>query len=183
MIKASPLEYIKPLIKELRNKRNVNENWDDLKKLILKFEDHILSHFSLRWLVSICDTYADYGTPVERRNAYLISLLVIMARLSDSYRHRIGVYFSEQKLDTTKFHLYEGLYSFNPEHEDTCLNMCKRMTRLLEETPFFLKMYQETLRRMLKHKTLLSDYASLSSKPDKMFPMNATEIPDNYGIK
>jgi len=73
-------------IKQLRNRRDVEVHWPAFQVLVAENTASVLA-LSSRWLISVCDTFADYGTPVERRNALLLSMFVNMIRVADTYRY------------------------------------------------------------------------------------------------
>ncbi len=68
------LENARSLISELRNGRETEIHWPELRKLIEEHREEVIRTFSVRWLKSICDTYADFGDPIERRDALLICM-------------------------------------------------------------------------------------------------------------
>ena len=181
----STFEKIKPLIVELRNRRNTVDNWSTFKKQVHLNKKEIISEFSCRWLISICDTYADYGNPVQSRNAFIISMFVNMIRVADTYRFTMTGEHDADKLNLMKskqIELYDGLMSLHIDRQDTCLNLSKRSLRLLKVTPLLFEIYIEIVNRLKTERTLIADFASLSSRPSFVFPVDANNIPDNHGI-
>lgn len=178
-------QQVVALIKELRNTRDVESNWPLLKHLVESNVEQIAEVFSSRWLISICDTYADFGSAVEKRNAFIISLLVNMIRVSDTIRY---LYENPKnpdrvrELKNSQVPLYDGLVTLHLDRQDTCLNLSKRIIRLLTETPVLLRIYETVIDRALRSASLLSEFAALSQMPERVFPINALEMPDNYGV-
>lgn len=173
------------LIKELRNSRDVQRNWLEMKNLIESNIEQIVLIFSTRWLISICDTYADYGDDVEKRNAFILSIFVNTIRIADTMRCLFKGEMDPdriQQLKSEQIQLYDGLMTLHLDRQDTCLNLSKRMIRLLKTTPLFLRIYETLVKRALNSKNLLSDFASLSNMPERVFPLNALEMADNYGV-
>ena len=58
------LEYLRELITKLRNREDTDENFQVFHDIIEERGFFILETWNLRWLVSICDTYADYGNAI-----------------------------------------------------------------------------------------------------------------------
>ena len=57
----------------IRLRRGRGEDWPFFRQAIEQHRDCILEHLNSRWLISIVDTWADYGNPIERRNAMCLS--------------------------------------------------------------------------------------------------------------
>lgn len=185
------LDYLRELIIELRNRRDIEENFSLFRSLVEERYFLILKEWNLRWLISICDTYADYGTPVERRNALLVSLFVNLFRIADTYLitqnytddHEMIEILSQQQIPLSLLKNKEnGVMTLSLAKQDTCLNLAKRLDAMLEETPFFHAVYRKAVELFLKESPLLSGFAELSAQPERIFPKNALEMPDNYGV-
>jgi len=179
------VSLLTPLIADLRNRRNPETTFSTFQTLMDAHADDLLASVSLRWLVSMCDTYADYGTPIERRNALLVSLFVNLIRVSDTLRkaeRREEIPAMIEVLKTTQLPLYDGLKTLSLAKQDTCLNLAKRLIRVLQETPFFLAVYQKAVRESLAHDSLLGTFARLSAHPERVFPEDALTMADNYGV-
>jgi len=171
-------------IKQLRNRRDVEVHWPAFQVLVAENTASVLA-LSSRWLISVCDTFADYGTPVERRNALLLSMFVNMIRVADTYRYLLDPAVNrarQTELSTGQVSLYDGLVTLHLDRQDTCLNLSKRLVRVLEETPFFLSAYHILVKRMMQADSLLLRFASLSENPERVFPIAPLLMPDNYGV-
>ena len=73
-----------PMIKACR--RNADRykllgSWLTLSEFVEENIDDICEQLDSRWLISICDTYADYGDAIHKCNATLISLLCNYERI------------------------------------------------------------------------------------------------------
>lgn len=185
------LDYLRELIIELRNHRDVEDNFPVFRSLVEESGFLILETWDLRWLISICDTYADYGTPVERRNALLVSLFVNLFRIADTYLitqnctddHEMINILSQQQIPLSLLNNEaNGVMTLSLAKQDTCLNLAKRLDAVLEETPFFHAVYRKAVELFLKESPLLSGFAELSAQPERIFPENARKLSDNYGI-
>ena len=144
----------------------------------------VLSSFSSRWLISICDTYADHAEDVQSRNAFLISILFNMIRVSDTLYESNDIRPDRlAAIRAGQLPLFDGLEILHLDKQDTCLNLAKRLTRSLQGDEVLYAIYIELLSRLRSHDNLLTRFASRSARPEWVFPENALEIADNYGIR
>lgn len=179
------LVEIVSLIKELRNKRNIVANWQRFLYLVTSNDEVIINTFNIKWLISICDTYADYGSELERRNALFLSLFVGMVRLSDTISTVHTKTLDDDMVEllrSKRVPLYSGLKTMNIDKQDTCLNLSKRLQNVLQETPFFLSVFYHILKEMKVNGSLINMFLELTARPSFFFPEEANDIPDNYGI-
>lgn len=172
-------------IRRIRRSEDIPANWKRLRRLIELHGEEIADTFSARWIVSICDTYADHGTPIERRNGLLISLLVNMLRLADTQRllrgpvdpARLPALMAEDRPL-----LFSELRSLHLGQEDTLLNMAKRLDAQLVETPVLHRLYRAILASIHAHENAVSEFRDLCGMPGRVMPLEPHEIPDNYGV-
>ena len=73
MNKKELLEKTKALITKLRRNKSDKGLWGIFEALIEENIADICGSFDTRRLISVCDTYVDYGNPIEKRNALLVS--------------------------------------------------------------------------------------------------------------
>jgi hypothetical protein len=59
----------------IRLRRRTHNDWPIFSPAIEEHVGDICRHFNTRWLISVVDTYADYGSAVERGNALCISVI------------------------------------------------------------------------------------------------------------
>jgi hypothetical protein len=178
------LEKVAGPIKELRNSRNLDENWKTFRSVVETNQDSIVANFSLRWLRSICDTYADFGDALERRDALAISSFINMVRLAETVRYMRGPVIPE-KLEATRsgrVELYEELFTFHIHKQDVFLNMAKRMARQLQGTGLMEKIWREVIKRFLRGDNVITELQSLSDMPERYFPLEPLGVKDNYGV-
>jgi hypothetical protein len=178
------LESFRRLVVEIRNSRDLEDNLNLFFELVRSNQREILATFNIRWLVSICDTYADHGTEIERRNALLISMFVNMLRLAETYKLASGP-LEEARLNKTRDQLvplYEGVSTFAIDRQDVYLNLSKRMARLLPDTPFLDAIWRVILKRLHSGNNVISQLRDLSRVPEPYFPDDPLTLPDNYGV-
>lgn len=153
------LTIIVPLIACLRRNIDTEINMLLLRHAVEAYTDEICKQLNARWLVSICDTYADFGTEIEKRNAFLISMLVNFEKVAQSYAYwRLGY---PETLDVTgpmehrKIPLWDGMTSFHLVIGDVTNNMFGRLTELLKETPVFEKIFKRIVQGLATQETIL----------------------------
>lgn len=178
------LETVTGLIRELRNSRNTDESWKAFRSIVEANEDSIVANFSMRWLRAICDTYADFGEPLERRDALAISSFINMVRLAETVRYIRGPVIPE-KLEATRSDrvpLYEELFTFHINKQDVFLNMAKRMARQLQGAGLMEKIWREVIKRFLQGDNVITEFQNLSEMPERYFPLDPLGMKDNYGV-
>lgn len=146
--------------------------------------DAILSRYSIRWLVSICDTYADYGNETQSRNALLISNFVNLLRLTET-THFISGPVRDTIVEKTRNHpvlLFDGVCTFAIDRQDVFLNLAKRMERALEDDAMFLAIWREIIGRLGRYDCAITRFRDMSRMPERYFSELATQLPDNYGV-
>lgn len=136
-------------------------DWAALREYVEKNIASVCLHANLRWLASICDTYADHGDPIERRNALLVSVLVKMEKIAQTYAHwRLG-YPGSLGVPSEDIHrkirLPEGLSSFHLEIGDAPNTMFGRMTDMLSETPVIAAIFKAVQRRLEHSDSILGN--------------------------
>ena len=141
--------------------RQGNGDWSAFKDFVERNIKAICLHANLRWLASICDTYADHGEPIERRNAMLISVLVKMEKIAQTYVHWRLEYPGELGVPTEdkhrKIRLPEGLSSFNLDIGDAPNTMFGRMADMLSDTPILCAILDAVKARLAKSDSILGN--------------------------
>ena len=131
-----------------------------IRQLVEGNLDLVLKQLDARWLVSICDSYADFGEPLEARNALLISTFLNWERLAASY-----IQWAEPGRTTRRVEgpvpeenepLWGGLVTVQLTRGDTTNNLFKRYARLLAPTPHLLAIWRELLGRMRDNDSVMA---------------------------
>ncbi|MDO6536041.1 hypothetical protein [Alteromonas stellipolaris] len=174
------------LIKKLRNSVDVSSNFsafDDLVKSNIQF---VVGNFNTKWLVSICDTYADFGNSEEKRNALYITWFVATLRLADTvmlmHNSQLDTV-QVTKLKTSRVPLYDGLKTLHLDRQDTLLNLSKRTHRNMQTTPFLLDIFVAVTKRMKSSNHILLSFMEVTKRPSFVFPEAPLELYDNHGVK
>jgi hypothetical protein len=180
---ADPEERVADLIRELRNGREVERHWPLLRQLVESDTAGVASRLSTRWLVSVCDTYADFAEPPRSCHALLISTFVNMLRLAETCR------FTRPVIDEDRWSqargrilpLYDGLTTFAIDRQDSYLNLSRRIRRQLEGDPLMKPFWLEILRRLHSGDNVITEFARDSRVADRYFPIDPSGMLDNYG--
>lgn len=186
MLNDEQKEEVIGLIRKLRNSIDPEINFARFDQIIKNQTTDVISSYNTKWLVSICDTYADYGTDIERRNALYVTWLVAMSRLADSLMavHDIDLNSLQlQHLQSKRVQLYDGIKSLHFNRQDTLLNLAKRTKKNMSETPALLSIYKEVNSRMKVNSFTLSKFIELTGRPSHVLPDNPEDYEDNHGIK
>lgn len=155
------LREIKSLIVCLRRQKDLDIHWPRFTILVHDNLDQICTTCDTRWLVSITDTFANYGTPIERRNAMFVSIVANFEKLWATNLLMYDVHFNQAKLKRLKKNriipLWDGMYSFNINRGDMTNNLFGRVYSLLEDTPVIRKIFDTVLERIKSNDTTLAN--------------------------
>ena len=176
---------VRQLISDIRNSRDLEHNLPEFFKVVDENRHELREGLDIRWLVSICDTFADHGTEIERRNALLISMFVNMLRLAETHRFVSGP-MQSARLELARgdpIELYEGVCTFSIDRQDVYLNLSKRMARALASTPFLESVWSTILERLHACPNAMTAMRDLSKLPERYFPADPLTLADNYGIR
>lgn len=155
------LKKVKKYIVELRQDKNSTDIWLEFKSYTEQNIAELTEQLDTRWLVSIADTFVDYGDPVESRNALLISIVVNFEKLWDTYLYMHDIQINEKKraelIHNTSLPLWDGMYTFNIEKGDMTNNLFTRIDQLLAETPMLKKIFDVVIQRLNQNKTVFGE--------------------------
>ncbi len=178
-----PARRIAELIRELRNGRQTERHWPMLQELMETEPARLVPHLSIRWLVSVCDTYADFAAPPRSCHALLISTFVNMLRLAETCRFTRPVIDQDRWTETKAriLPLYDGLTTFAIDRQDTFLNLARRIRRQLDGDPLMEIFWSEILQRLHAGDNVITEFARHSLVADRYFPFDPSGMLDNYG--
>jgi len=165
---------IQELIINLRKGKEKEKNWIQFTELIENNLKEVCRVIDTRWLVSICDTYADYGDPVARRNAMLVVQTANFEKLWATYLLMYDLKLNEEKTEQLKKNkiipLWDGMYSFNINHGDMTNNFFARVDDLMMDTPVINAIFKTVVQRIKENDTVLANlnkYHKRLFEPDK----------------
>ncbi len=156
----------------IRLRRRSHDDWPYFVGEIEQHLEDLCSCLNTRWLVSICDTYADFGSPVEKGNAMCISLIANWEKLALTHRRAFGlengVFPDRARLAEMKspLPLWDGMTSMVLDAGANALpNMFSRLSRLTESTPVLQKILLTILERMRQNnRSTLSEIDAVHEK-------------------
>jgi hypothetical protein len=162
-VRSSPqppvLPQVLPLTVYLRRGVTPTATFQCLRQLVDHRLDDMLEQLDVRWLVSICDSYADHGDPVDARNGLLIATFLNWERLAathalwaDPQRHTMHV----DAPAAQNVPLWGGLYTVHLRRGDTVNNMLIRYARALAATPSLLAIWRTLVARIRKADSVLA---------------------------
>ncbi|WP_300013694.1 sulfotransferase family 2 domain-containing protein [uncultured Roseobacter sp.] len=130
--------------------------------------DVIRSELSLRWLVSIADTLADFGRDTEERAIGLSAS--VFANTSKLYESERMVFLPKRPWPPKKRMarggaLFDGLITYWTEKGDLINNMIKRSAKIAELSPTAGKVLMEVVERLQKGPTVYRRFALIRGQP------------------
>jgi len=111
--------------------------------------ERLVRILNLRWIVSICDSYVDWGSASEARNAMLVSLLVNWERLAATLSTGMTGTFAEKTGEAVELWAGATTLSYNGR-ADTHRNLFVRLDRLVSSTPHIHVFFQYAARIILE---------------------------------
>ncbi len=173
-------QEVKSLIVNLRRNRDSGNSWRSFTAIVERSIEQICNTFDSRWLISICDTYVDYGDEVASRNALLIVQIINFEKLWATNLLMFDVELNKEKERILKkhrvVHLWDGVYSMNINHGDMINNFFNRLNGLMAETPVLETIYYTVLDRMKKHGTTLSNLNNYHAQLFSPFPRRSITL-------
>jgi hypothetical protein len=130
--------------------------------------DFLLSALSTRWLLSIADTYADYGTPVQQATAAMIVLLFNTMKLTETERlivvdnrhDQTQIELNDQcRARHEPLELWDAMTAYSVPFGDMPRNMIGRMRGIAARDKVLAKVLDTLLERALSGQTILSRFA------------------------
>ncbi|HSH96052.1 MAG TPA: hypothetical protein VK968_18035 [Roseimicrobium sp.] len=135
-------------------------DWNVFIQLIADYEEVLYKNLNLRWLISICDTYADYGDQNEQLAGVCLSSFVNLIKLSETERlHMVDPMLRPAALMSPK-PLWDGMMSYNMPKGDMPRNLFARMDRNLRHAPRIHRLWLEIFSRLKSSDNLLSRLAA-----------------------
>jgi hypothetical protein len=153
------LDCVRPLIVNLRQGIDPDQNWRALRLIVETQTDQLCRELNTRWLVSVCDTYVDFASDIERRNAMLISMLVSLEKVAQSYLmwrvNYTDAFNVPASHEPRKIRLWDGMTSMHVEIGDVTNNLFRRLNEILSATPHLHKIYEVVMKRIAENDTVL----------------------------
>lgn len=155
--------------------QNLRRGEDVFKSKIIFFReiklnsDKWLKTLDLRWLISIVDTFADHGTPIEKSNAMIISTFANLIKIADTAIQLTRPDETKlQRLLEDVVYLYDGMNSTKIIRDDMLGVLWFRISDVMEKTPILGRFFEEIKERFKKNSQILkiSQYDPQFWEPD-----------------
>ena len=147
---SNDFELIKHNIIWMRRKKNPG-NVANLKHLLNTKFNELRYFISSKWLISIIESYIDFGSSSEISFSTIIVSTFMFEKLILSNKHS-----SNFPLDDLP--LYSGLWNYNIKHGDMLRNKMTRIVKCLKQDPFFFSVF-----KILFINSLIYDNGGLNS--------------------
>ena len=152
------------LIVFIRRGIDPDENWSKFRCLMASDYKTIIEELDTRWLVAICDTYADQGEDIEAIQALLISTFCNLIKLGDTFKLVCkNPDYDEAKLQIPPRELWDGVTSYLVCKGDMPRNLINRLNRRMGTNPVFRKLWNTVLARVSRSENFLTSLGKLNS--------------------
>lgn len=180
-------ERLKNRIIRLRRSEFDGEDWQYFRQEVVDDIELFGRELNSRWLISIVDTFADWGSEQEQANAVLISTLVnyekavrtneIVYRRTKTRAPIVDGVDYQASEKNSLLELWDGIeIAAGSANEDFFVNVLRRLARQLSKTPELRSVFKFLLLKMLGHESstlaLLDEYIvrfDLKSEVESMF--------------
>lgn len=164
-LEQSQLNVIREIIR-LRRRIDPVASMARFRSLLDDGGNDLLRSFTTRWLVSVADTFADYGRGPERANAMIVVILANVTKLAETERRFLkdpGIdHRRQEELATPGTPLWDGMDSYAIKQGDMPNNMWTRVRTVMADTPALSFIFETVLSRMLACDTLIGRLAELN---------------------
>lgn len=134
-----------------------------LERFFLLWEhenEHLTANLNSRWLISALDTFADYGSPVQRAVALMQVAFFNTIKLAETEHLVLGAPPAVDSLaglaSTPPVPLWDGMESYNVVRGDMLRNMLERMQRATRADLILTRIFETLLERAKASNNLLS---------------------------
>lgn len=156
------------LVIALRRKIDVEHNFRSFEALWSTQGEFLRAHLSLRWLISACDTMADYASsPVQRAISMISVILVNTVKLHETEWHVHGLRDKQLPIVAAPSgFLFDGITCFSISEGDMVKNMLQRAASLAHQDAVSGPILMEVLRRLNEHPTVFRRFENLRKAAD-----------------
>ncbi|MFK7766499.1 MAG: hypothetical protein AB8B55_04710 [Mariniblastus sp.] len=166
--------HVAKTIVAIRRGIEVEKNVDEFFSVIDSNLGLLCKHLSTRWLIAICDTIADHGTPIQRAASLSIIVLVNTTKLSETERileqRNLAKTGHVAQEDQAKYfsnwphELWDGVTSYHLGRGDMPRNMFARLESNLAQTPRVARLFATIRWRLESGENLYSRMSKLNSQ-------------------
>lgn len=157
----------------IRRKIAFDENIRAFSALWEAEAEFLAHHLSSRWLISACDTFANYGERERRAAAMMLVILVNMTKLAGTER----ICLNDETLLREKYHflaeryrrkepveLWDSMTAYSPYSGDMPRNMFRRMLAVTDAECVMRPIVRALMQRMTEADTLLGRLARINPR-------------------
>jgi len=140
--------YLKKLLIRLR-RNNDEADWAAFKETFESHADLIIPIMNGRWLVSILDTYVDYASPIESRNA----LAALIFPSYEKFARTVGLCHNSSRNQFKGVHRQKfcsGLDTVQLTGGDMPTNFFTRVQRTLKTTPMIHTIFKRIMKLLVE---------------------------------
>ena len=148
----------------IRREIELSKNVEIFFEILNHDINFLCDSLSTRWLVSVCETIADYGNPRQRLAAICISTLVNLVKMAESERllRPEAKCWPSQYMEQWPHDLKDGMTSYHIRHGDMPRNLWRRMDDCLQDTPELQKILNTIIERLKSSENMLCRLADLN---------------------
>ncbi len=119
----------------LRRRIDVEHNYAEFTKLLEQYKDTLLEHMDVRWLISICDTVADHGTPLEQSIAMNIVATIQSTNITTTVLStcKDPNMIAQRMVTDVKYPTWGGMITCDMYTGDTIYNMMQRLDSVIAQ--------------------------------------------------
>jgi len=145
------------IIVKIRRKLELDKTIEQFFKLWKTQATFLIKHLSLRWLISVCDTFIDYSKESDEV-AYAFSTLFFMNTIK-LYETEKSMYYQQNpqtspKFLTAKVQLFDGITAYNARGGDMVKNMFNRLNNKISNQAVTAQIFKEVVARSNKENTV-----------------------------
>lgn len=122
----------------LRRGKDVGKHLPAFCELLANYLPTLLEHLDVRWLVSILDTMADYGSPEISARAMMLVVLLNNTNIHQTILDAAG---GKLNHSAPKRPSWGGMLTVDLEHGDMIFNMMNRVNRIVESDPLMKQIW------------------------------------------
>lgn len=163
---------IKKLIQNLRRGDDMENSLPAFLFIVENDIENICKTFTLRWLISVNDTYIDHGNDMEKRNAMAISIYANLIKMADTvfeYHVKKPIPERMEYMKTNVVHMYDKINSVMMATDDMPNILFYRFDELLQSTPVLHKLFEEIKQRFARQSYMMQLAKHHKGFYDKIF--------------
>ncbi len=151
---------ISRLIILCRRGQHIKKNYERFLDLAHRYNYTLMEHLTARWLVSMADTYFFHGTPVQSKNALIISTYMCLVTIMDTQLFYMDKDNFVPTKELTKGATEYGCIYYRWRNGNTVSNNISRINKELRETPELLIIWTTLLNKLKTTRNAMSDMAA-----------------------